>query len=443
MPLERSVSLYQAVIYGIGVILGAGIYALIGVAAGISGNALWISFIIAALIAGLTALSYAELGARFPREAAEAFFVRKAFGSRPFAFFVGFIAFFTLTVSATAVAWGFASYFKLFTNLSPLIVAIGIVLICSAVNFRGIQESVRLNNIFTLIEAFGLLLIIAFGIPFLGSVDLFTGISGETGLALVPALFSSAALIFFAFLGFEEIPNIAEEIRNPRKNVPLAIILSLSIATILYILVAMMSVSVVSPMELANAANTSASLTEGPLALVAEKSIGPGFGFWLTIIALFATFNTVLVLLITASRFLYGLSKQDMLPLFLSKIHPKTKTPYFAIMVVLVLGVLLAAAGNLEVLGNMTTMGTFLMFFAVNAALIKVRLSEKTGGTPFSGLKRIPWLAVLGAAFCAYMFSTQFWFPATIMGVTLPLIVFGLGIFALSIPIYWFFSIRR
>jgi basic amino acid/polyamine antiporter, APA family len=441
--LDRSVSLRQAVIYGVGVILGAGIYALIGASAGISGNALWLSFIIAALIASLTAFSYAELSSRFSKASAESFFVMHAFNNKYISFFIGFLAFCSAIFSASTVAWGFATYFKLFFPIAPLFVAFGVIALCTIINFIGIQESVKLNNIFTFIEAFGLILIIIFGLSYVGSADLTIGINGETGMALIPALLSSAALIFFAFIGFEDIANIAEEVKNPQKNIPKAIIFALVISTIIYVLVAIVSVSVVAPAMLVEAGNIDNTLTHGPLALVAETAIMPGAGSLLSLIALFATFNTALILLIVGSRLIYGMSKQKLLPKILSKCHSKTDTPYFAIILAMLISVGFVSLGKLEVLGSLTTMCTFLMFFAVNASLIMIRFKDKklpTGTLSPINVGRMPVLALLGAIFCLAMFLTQYWDPITILGVTGPKIVFGMVLFALSVPIFYFFN---
>jgi APA family basic amino acid/polyamine antiporter len=202
-------------------------------------------------------------------------------------------------------------------------------------------------------------------------------------------------------------------------------------------------VSVIPAQGLAAAANPQNALTQGPLALVSEKSVMPGFGFWLTIIALFATFNTALAMTVASSRFIYGLSEQKFLPKVFSKIHPKTRAPYYAVFAAMALSLAFVFVGNLQMLGNLTTLGTFLMFFSIHVALIMLRLKEKRPQkvVPFN-LGRIPLFAVVGAIFCAYMFLTQFWFPITVLGVTLPLMVFGFAVYSPAIPVYWYFRVR-
>ncbi|MFA6269160.1 MAG: amino acid permease [archaeon] len=415
MQLERSVSTTQAILYGVGVIVGAGIYTLIGVGAGIAGNALWISFIIAAIVAYLTALSYSELSSKFSKEGAETLYVNKAFNNQKLAFFIGFLSIITWVVSSATVAFGFASYAKLFIPFTPTLIAIGAIILFSIINFLGIQKGVKINNILTIVTISGLLLIIIFGLRFVGQVNLFLGFDGtnllENSFSLIPSLFSAAALVFFAYLGFEGLANIGEETKEPKKTIPLAIIVSLSIATLLYVAVAIISVSVVSPIELLSAA-TANSLTQGPLALVAEKAIDPSFGFWLSLIALCATGSTLIVLLNVSSRIIYGLSEQHFFPKVFGLINPKTKTPFVAVIVATVLSIICALVGNLVLLGNMATMSTFLLFFAVNSSLIAIKQKEKSLNdydNPFS-LKRLSFPALLGALFCLFMFLTQFWF---------------------------------
>ncbi len=443
MALERSVSLRQAVIYGVGVILGAGIYALIGSAAGISGNLLWLSFVIAAIIASLTAFSYAELSSYFPKESAESVYVKKAFNKKFLSFFIGFVALITTIFSVSTVAWGFATYFKFFFPLPAIIIALVIIVFCSLVNFLGIQESVKLNIVATFVETAGLLIIIVFGFRFIGAANLLEGPIGVTGIGLFSALFSSVALIFFAYLGFEGIANISEEVNSAKTTVPKAIILSLLIATIIYVLVAVIAVSAVSPLQLAAATNAENVLTQGPLALVAETVVYPGFGFWLSIMALFATFNTILILLVVASRLVYGMAKQNFLPRFFANTDKKTKTPLYAVFFVGLLSMAFIFAGNIEILGNLTTLGVFLMFFAVNASLIAVRYKENPKKINFISplnIGRMPVLALIGAVFCIFMFLTQYWREIDIFGVEMPLIIFGVIIFLFSIPIYFYFN---
>ena len=444
--LDRSISFSQAIIYGLGVIIGAGIYTLIGVGAGIAGPALWISFIIAAVIAYFTALSYAELSARFPKDGAESVYVSKAFNNKALAFFIGFLSIIIWAVSSATVAWGFAAYFKIFFPVNPLFVVIILIIVLSAINSLGVQLSVRISNIMTFFTILGLLLVVFFGLRFIGSVNLFEGINGENlfenSFSLITSLFSAAALIFFAYLGFEGLANISEETQNARKNIPKAILLSLSAATIIYVAVAIVSVSAIAPAQLALAANANNSITQGPLALVAENAIAPGAGFFLSLIALCATASTLIILLNVSSRILYGLSEQHLFPQLFSSINPKTKTPLFAILISGILGICFTFVGNIELLGKFSTMGTFLLFFVINSSLIAVKhkeISLKNLEHPFD-LERLSLPALFGAIFCLFMFLTEYWEPINFLGFSIPLIGIGLILFLLSIPFYYLFA---
>jgi APA family basic amino acid/polyamine antiporter len=431
--LNKSITLPQATIYGVGVIVGAGIYTLIGVAAGMTGPSLWLSFVLAGLIASLTAFSYAKLTELYPKEAAESVYVFEATKNKQLAFFIGFLSLITTLISTATVSWGFAAYFKVFFVGDPLLIAAGIILVLSLVNFRGIQESVTINNTMTFLSLIGLILIIVFGLRFIGSVNLFSGIDGkpllENSFSLIPTIFSAAALIFFAYLGFEEIANVSEEMRNAKKNAPKAIIFSLLIATVLYILIAIVSVSVVPYFELSEASNPNISLLNGPLALVAEKAIAPGFGFWITIFALCAASSTIIVLLNVGSRILYGMSTEKLIPSCFSKINSKTKAPWLAILFMLEASMVFVAFGSIELLGKLSTLGVFFIFFAVNGSLVWIQLRKQ---------KKPSLAALLGTAFCLFMFLTQYWEPISFFGFKMPLFIFGSLLFSLGFPFYWF-----
>jgi APA family basic amino acid/polyamine antiporter len=448
MSLSRSVSLPQAILYGLGIIVGAGIYTLIGLGAGIAGNALWVSFLIAGFIAALTALTYAELSNRFAKEAAETNYMIKAFKSKGLGFFAGYLILITSLFSAATVAYGFSAYFRIFFNLDPLLTSIILIVLLSVISLLGMQESVKLNNSLTYITILGLILILIFGFRFIGDTNLFAGINGENifqDLSLWgTSLFPAAALIFFAFLGFEQLANISEEVINPKENVPRAILFSLLAATILYILVSIVAVSAVPVSELSKAANPNVSLSQGPLALVAEKTL-PGFGFWLSIMALCATSSTLLILLVVSSRIIYGMSEQDLLPTYFRKTHPRFSTPHYAILVVMILAIFFALIGNIELLGNLTTLGVFLVFFLVHAALIQIRLRENTPSLAYDPLDigRIPIHALLGVIFCGGMFLTQYWSTITILGIQIPIIILGSIIFLTAIPIHYYFEKRK
>lgn len=436
--LKRAVTLTEAVIYGIGIILGAGIYALIGEAAAIAGNALWLSFVIAAILASFTALSYAELTSIFPKEAAEFVYVKNATKSRFLAFFIGYIAIVQGIFAIPTVSLAFAGYLSGLLSAPILLSAIALIAALSLLNFIGIKESAKFNIISTLVEAGGLVIIIILGIGFIGSVNYFEIPAATTNVFefLSPVVLASA-LIFFAYLGFEDLANISEEVVEPKKNIPKALIISLVITTILYILVSIVSVSVVSATEL--------GATNEPLALVAEAASGGTLKGLLSVIALFATANTVLILLIVVSRMLYGMATEGSLPKFLGKIHSKTQTPYIAIGIICLISLAFVLIGDIRDLAFLTNAGVFIVFFSVNASLIIMRFTqpdlERGFRVPFN-IGRLPIIPLLGAIFCLYMLLllTE---PITILGFSIPLVIVALIIFCSAIPIYLILNLRK
>lgn len=425
--LKRELGLFEATFYGIGIIIGAGIYALIGQAAGIAGNSVWISFIIGAIIASFTGLSYAELSTMFPKEAAEYVYVRKASGSRFWAFLVGWLLVFTGITSAATVALGFAGYFhgltgsfleenfpRLVTNFlnSDSFVAIVLVAVLSYINFRGIKESSKFNILFTSIEILGLVLVIILAFNSYGRVNYFYSPNGFRGI------FSAAALIFFAYLGFEDIANITEETKKPKKNIPLAFILAVVITALLYIFTSIATVSLVGWKDL--------SSVKDPLAFAASKSfLGENGGLIISSAGLFATLSTVLLILIVTSRMMYGMAKEKSLPEALSLIHEKTRAPWIAVIVVMIFSMIFVFFGNISVVANITSLGAFIAFTAVNLSLIWLRYTMPKVKRSFrvpGNIGNYPVVAFLGVFSCLFMIL-QFEWSLILFG----LIVVGVG----------------
>jgi len=382
----------EATFYGVGLILGAGVYALIGEASGLAGNALWLSFLLGAFISCFTGLSYVELSAMFPKEAAEYIYFKKATGRESLAFLIGWVEIFSEIVAAATVALGFAGYFKSFFDLPTLLIAVLLILFLSILNFCGIEESSRFNILFTLVEVSGLFLIVVLGV-FFGNIT-------TTNYLETPSttgVFSCAALTLFAYLGFEDVVHISEEIENPTKNVPKALFLSLMVSTVLYALV---SVSVVS---LVNWRDLGAS--EAPLTLVISKVLGKEASTALTLIALFATANTVLILLLVSSRIMYGMADDKSLPKALTKIHSKTGTPVLTIIAVMILSILFTFLGDIKIVANVTNFVTFVVFSSVNISCIMLRHIEPELERPFKTplsigkYSLIPFIGLLSCGF--------------------------------------------
>ncbi|MGY5148371.1 MAG: APC family permease [Candidatus Nitrosopumilus sp. bin_7KS] len=412
--LKRHMGLFQLTMYGTGLILGAGIYVLIGEAAGFAGNAVWISFALGSVVALFAGFSYAELSSVFPKAAAEYVFIKNAFKNNFFAFIIGWLTAITSIITAATVALGFGGYFAEFVNIPIVISAIGLLVILSIVNFIGIRESAWTNTIFTVIEATGLILIIVIGFTFASPepIDYSESPSGLTGIAI------AFVLIFFAFIGFEDMANMAEEVKKPRKTLPRAIILSVLISGIIYILVSLAVVRVVNWEELANSA--------APLALVAERGLGSEAHIILSSIALFAITNTVLITLVAGSRIFYGMAKEKVFPSILKKVHFKTKTPWIAVIVIMITAISFTFIGDIVIIANITVFAIVITFAAVNLAVIVLRYTEPDIERKFKvpiNIGKFPILPLLGLIVSGYM-ALQFEIEVVLVGVA----IIGIGI---------------
>jgi len=382
--LKRALSLFQVTVCGVGIILGAGIYALVGLGAGYAGPALWLSFLISGVIAAFTALSYAELSSIFREDAGEYDYVNKTMGKTT-AIITGLIVLFLGIFTAATVSLAFGGYFNKLLGTPILITGIGLLLAMTLINYMGIKESAIMNLIFTAIEAAGLLIIIVLGIKHLGSVNLLEMPNGMQGV------FQATALIFFAYIGFEAVVKFAEETKNPEKNIPRGVLLSLLFSTIVYVLVAIAAVSIMPWFDL--------SVSQAPLADVAAVSLGVYAFILLGVIALFSTANTVLMDLVTVSRMAYGIAVKKALPNFLTKVHGKTKTPHVAIFTVFIITVCLMFIKDLEKVANIADLLLFLVFILVNIAVIVYRYKRPNVKRPFKmplNIGKFPVLALFG-----------------------------------------------
>jgi len=419
--LKREIGLLEATFYGIGVILGAGIYALIGVGAGIAGNALWIAFVVAALIAGFTALSYAELSSMFPKAAAEYIYTRKAFGRPRLSFVISWLVVITGIIAAATVSLGFGGYLASMVGFgTPIAFAAALIVALSVVNWWGIKLSARFNVIASSAETFGLILVILAGAWLITSghpaIDLF-----ETpGGAGFSGIMAASALVFFAYIGFEEVVNVSEETKNPRKTIPRALLLALVISTILYILVSLSAVGAIGWQAL--------SESPAPLADAVKGVWGYPGGQLLSIIALFATANTVLIAIITMSRILYGMGRQRSVPAACARIG-RRGTPYISVFVVGLLALAALALGGLKTIALLTDLGIFIVYLFVNLSLIWLRYSKPRIRRPFKSplnVGRFPVLGGLGVAGSGFML---FYFEPMLLLLEVIIIAIGAAIY--------------
>ncbi len=408
--LERSIGLFGAVAYGVGTIVGAGVYALMGPGVANAGNAVWLAFVLAAIIASFTGLCYAKLSSVYPTAGAEYDYVGEATGNKFLAFVVGWLVILSAIISVAAVALGFGGYLQALTGVPAVMYAAVLIAAMSVINFMGIKESIVANVVLTAIEVAGVVIIIFLGVGSLGSVDYLKIPHGVEGIV------GAVGVIFFAFIGFEGLVKIGEETKDPTRTIPRALILSLIISTALYVVAALSVVSVLPYQELAG--STSA------LADVAEAAAGPGAGLAMSLIALISTANTVLILSIATSRIAYGMSKRSALPEFLSRVHPREKTPHFAIMTSSILALLFCIIGDIEFVANMANYTIFIVFLAVDAALLVLWRKKVIKGAWFV------LAAVLGVVTSLVML-TQFDLEVTLL---------SLGVVLLGMLAYRFIS---
>jgi len=388
--LERSLTLTQITFMSIGIILGAGIYVVIGEAAGLSGNALWLSFVLAALVASFTGLSYAELSSRYTTAAAEYTYVERSFGKR-LAWVTGWLIIAGSIIGAATVAIGFSNYFSALFQTPVIPIAIITLLIIGIVLFAGVQETASLTILFTLIESLGLIIIILIGLPKLGSVDYLELSQGFRGVI------KAGVLIFFGYIGFEGIARLAGEAKEPEKTIPKAILISLLVTTIFYILVGLAAISVVPWEQL--------STSEAPLALVAETVLGSNSFLMLSIIALFSTFNTALVMLLSGSRIVYGMAQEKGLPRLFSHISERTRSPGIAIVGVVAASMCFVLIGDIQTVANLTNFTIFAVFILVNSSVIFLRYKHpfsKGFKSPIS-IGKLPLFPTLGLITSIFM----------------------------------------
>lgn len=391
--LKRTLGLTECTLMGVGVILGAGIYVLIGKAAGLAGNGVWISFLASAVVASLTGLSYAELSSFIPKAGGEYYYVRRAFGA-PAAFLTSWLLLGGMAICSAAVALGFAGYFGAMFGTNAIWTANVLIAAVSVLLIYGIKQSAWAAGFCTILELGGLAIIIAIGLPKLGSVDYFEATSvGVTGLL------SAATLVFFAYIGFEEIVQLSEETKRPTRTIPFAILLSILISAALYVTVAICAVSVTGWERL--------GASGSPLADVAAAGLGPRAFPVLSGIALFSTANTVLILLLAAARLLYGMAEDGTLPESLAKIHGSRRTPWLATVINAFAAILIITLlKRIEVVANVTNFAMLATFTIVNGAVVALRYREPDAPRPFripGSIGRMPIVPLLGAASSLFM----------------------------------------
>ena len=403
--LRRVLGLTEITAGGVGIIIGAGIYVLLGAATAHAGPMVWAAFLMAAALSALTGLSYAELSSMFPSAAGEYEYTRRAFPEWV-AFVVGWTMIVGLVVAAATVSIGFGRYLAYFFDIDPRVAALALLAAVSLVASRGIKQSARITLTLSAVQVGGLVFVIAIGLPHIGDVNLLAG-PGAAGV------FSAAALVFFAFIGFDEVITLAEETTDPTRTVPRALLLALGISTLLYIGVAVAAVSVLG----ADALGTSPR----PLADVIAHVLGARGATVVAAIAVVTTTNTTLLALTAASRVLYGMANAGAMPRALARVHPRFATPRRALVVAALVAFAFAAIGDFTVIAAVTDFAVYVVFLAVNTTVIILRWTRPDLPRPFTApgaIAGLPILPVLGLASVMLM-MTQLESTAVILGAAL------------------------
>jgi amino acid transporter len=420
--LQRTIGPFQLFAYTLGGMLGAGVYGLVGRAAGELGSAVWIGFLVAMVAALLTGLSYASLGSRYPRAGGAAYVTGRAFGMPLLTWTVGLTVMASGLTSVATQSRVVAANVLALTGLEgvPVIaLALGFLLIICGIVLRGIRESMWMNIVCTAIEAGGLILVVAVGIPYWGSRPLMETPTGDPiGISF---LMTGAILTFFAFIGFEDTLNVAEEAREPRSTLPIGIISAMLAATALYIAVAITAVSVLHWRDLAAA--------PGPLVAVMAEA-APWFPRWgYAAITLFAVANTALLNYVTATRLLLGMGRQRLLPEVCTRVHPRRHTPHVATLMLLPVVAALILAGDIGQLASATVLLLLAVFTVVNIALLAL---QRRPGEAKGGFEVPAFVPVLGALVCGALLVNRVlagnWQAPAIAGGLLALVLLAYAV---------------
>jgi len=400
--LKRVMGPWLLLLFIVGDILGTGIYALTGQVANQVGGAVWLPFLVAFIVALMTAFSYLELVTKYPRAAGAALYTHRAFGIHFFTFIVAFAVMSSGVTSSATASRAFAANFvrafelDLSGTIGVMLLALAFMALIAIINFRGVGESVKANVVLTCVELTGLLIIIFIGLWAIGAgqgdVSRVLDFKTTPDTSFVWPVIAATTLAFFAMVGFEDSVNMAEETRDPSRIFPKILLTGLLITCAIYMLVSISAITLVPPAELGSG--------ETPLIKVVQAG-APNFPVWIFgFITMFAVANTALINMLMASRLVYGMSREHVLPAVLGKVHPSRRTPYVAIgFTTLVAMALITVVGEIPALGGTTALLLLCVFTVVNIAVLVLR-KDKVAHAHF----RTPTIvAVLGALSSAFL----------------------------------------
>jgi APA family basic amino acid/polyamine antiporter len=428
--LKRVMGPGLLLLFVVGDILGTGVYALTGKVAGEVGGAVWLPFLCAFVVALLTATSYLELVTKYPKAGGAAVYTHKAFGIHFLTFLLTFAVMCSGLTSASSASKAFAANFFSAADIDPergsllMITALGFMTLIALVNLRGVGESVKANVVLTCVELSGLLIVIGIGAWALaggdGDTSRLTEFNVPSGESPFGAVTAATALAFFAMVGFEDSVNMAEETKDPVKIFPKMMLTGLCITGVIYVLVAISAVALVSPEELNKGAT--------PLLKVVQAG-APGFPLevfaWIT---MFAVANSALINMLMASRLLYGMSHEKVLPGPLGRVLRKRRTPWIAILFTTLLAFALIGYADLAALGGTTALLLLCVFAIVNVAVLVLR-RDRVEHKHFNAPTALP---VLGAVLCVYLASPLSGRASADYKIAGWLMVIGVGLWAIT-----------
>ncbi|MDI6798635.1 MAG: APC family permease [Candidatus Aenigmarchaeota archaeon] len=420
--LKRVLTFREVVIFGIGIIIGAGIYSIIGKAAAAAGSGVWVSVLIAGIITGFTALSFAEMTGMYPKTSSYFRLFKdtsKKIG-RAWGFIVEWFLVLAAIFSIATIALAFGGYLSSFFNISILVAAISIIIFAGIITFLGIKESVITTVLFTFVEVTGLIIVIILGLLFAKP-----NVRILFGFDLNYNIFYAASLIFFAFTGFELIPPQSEETIAPKKLIPKAIIGSILISTVIYMLVAIATVSMFD-VELLGASTA-------PLVDAVISNFGSNAALLVWFSAIIATSSTILGIIIASSRLMYGLGKEKLFPSFFSKVTKRFKTPFVAIAMICSVGIIgIVLIQDLTTTAEIANLLTLLTFYSVNISIVALRWLRPNIRREFKvplTIKNTPVPSLIGAILCVLIILQ---FPMNILINGLFITLIGIAFYLLT-----------
>ncbi|GGD33037.1 APC family permease [Aureimonas glaciei] len=430
--LHRVMGPWLLLLFIVGDILGTGIYALTGEVAKEVGGVVWLPFLVAFVIALLTAFSYLELVTKYPRAAGAALYAHKAFGVHFITFIVAFAVMSSGITSAATASRAFAANLATVAGFDQaggptvMLIALGFMALVAIVNYRGVAQSLKMNVVLTTVELTGLLIIIVIGFWAIGTGqgDVSRVLTFDTGpdRGLFWSVIAATTLAFFAMVGFEDSVNMAEECKDPSRIFPKVLLSGLAITGVIYVLVSISAITLV----------PAAELGEGETPLLKVVAAGaPAFPLWIFgIITMFAVANSALINMLMASRLLYGMSREQVLPPWLGRVHHERRTPYVAIGFTTLLAFgLIGFVGAVPALGGTTALLLLGVFTVVNIAVLVLR-RDKVEHAHFTTPTLLPIMGALACAFLVGPWTGRDSVQYVVAGV---LLAIGVGLWGLTV----------